>query len=111
MEVWASGFDIAIRAPHWVWMFPVGSIREVTLRGRGRDSDPLVVTIESGGAVRELVFQGGDVVEAHALISEAVAMVKEAARRPLWKYQPLSLRMAITLASVFLFLAGLESIT
>ena len=111
MEVWASGFDIAIRAPHWVWMFPVGLIREVARRGRGRGSDLLVVTIESGGTVRDLVFQGGDIDGAQTLISDAVEVVKEAARRPLWKYQPLSLRMAITLTSVSLVLVGLESVT
>lgn len=111
VEVWASGFDIAIRAPHWVWMFPVGSIREVKRGGRGRGADPLIVTIESGGLVRDLIFQDGNIPEAERMINDAVEVVKEAARRPIWKYQPLSLRMTITLTSVSLVLAGLESVT
>ena len=45
------------------------------------------------------------------MINDAVEVVKEAARRPIWKYQPLSLRMTITLTSVSLVLAGLESVT
>ena len=108
VELWASGFDIAVKAPHWVTMFPVASIEDVALGGSGGASASLVVTINRGGRVTHLVFQGGDTGAARELLLAAVDTVAAAAHRPLWRYHPLSLRLAITIGGLISVLAVLD---